>query len=167
MSTVTEQELQAIAVAPRVTKAQIDAKAALLTYRFEQPADTTSTFAHAYLGSFYLASGHSACVSKENYNQEIGERLARQQAETKAINKLWELEGYALHKQLNPGLGTTFKERLVFEQWELADRYGKLSAFISGEQFATLPEQDQVLLMKQQGIMAELHLVLTARLARV
>lgn len=95
---VTEQELAEKAVAPRVTKDQIDSLMDRVTYvTVQQPGDTTSTFVHAYLdGKFFLATGFSACVSKENFNADIGERLAKGNATKQAGNKLWELEGYRL-----------------------------------------------------------------------
>ncbi|MEB5475519.1 hypothetical protein I2F25_00380 [Acinetobacter pollinis] len=98
---VTEKELQEKSVAPRVTKEQIDALMDQVTYVVvRQPGDTTSTFVHAYLdGSFFLASGFSACMNKDNFNAEIGERLARSNAEKNAQNKLWELEGYRLFQK--------------------------------------------------------------------
>ena len=96
---VTEQELAEKAVAPRVTKDQIDALMDRVAYvTVQQPGDTTSTFVHAFLdGKFFLATGFSACVNKENFNADIGERLARSNAEKHAENKLWELEGYRLY----------------------------------------------------------------------
>ena len=95
---VTEQELAEKAVAPRVTKADIDALKERITYTTEQcPGGTTSTFVHAFLGGkFFLATGFSACVNAENFDADIGERLARSNAEKQAENKLWELEGYRL-----------------------------------------------------------------------
>ncbi|MDM1734526.1 hypothetical protein HX116_12035 [Acinetobacter towneri] len=95
---VTEQELADKAVAPRVTKADIDALKERITYTTEQcPGGTTSTFVHAFLdGKFFLATGFSACVNAENFDADIGERLARSNAEKHAENKLWELEGYRL-----------------------------------------------------------------------
>ncbi|WHP06935.1 Gp49 family protein [Acinetobacter corruptisaponis] len=96
---VTEQELAEKAVAPRVTKADIEALMQRVTYTIEQqPGGTTSTFVHAFLdGKFFLATGFSACVNAENFNVDIGERLARSNAEKHAENKLWELEGYRLY----------------------------------------------------------------------
>ncbi|EXI13957.1 phage family protein [Acinetobacter sp. 723929] len=83
---VTEQELAEKSVAPRVTKAQIDSLMERVTYTVEQrPGGTTSTFV-----------GFSACVNAENFDAEIGERMARGNAEKSAENKLWELEGYRL-----------------------------------------------------------------------
>ena len=87
--------------APRVTAEQIQARMNQIAWRYEQPDGTTSTFAHAFLGRFYLATGHSACVSPENFDAALGMKYAREQAEGKARDKLWELEGYALFKQLN------------------------------------------------------------------
>ena len=61
----------------------------------------TSTFCHAYLeGKFYLGTGHSACVSPENFNAEVGCRLAFKDMQGIATKKLWELEGYRLYTEL-------------------------------------------------------------------
>lgn len=89
-------------VAPRVTAEEVDAAFARIKYiTVHRPGDTTSTFVHAYLdGDFYLASGHSACVSAANYNPEIGERIAKGKAEYAARDKLWELMGFALRTKL-------------------------------------------------------------------
>lgn len=90
--------------APRVTPDEIEALMRRVVYAAHfRPLNTTSTHVHAYLdGRFYLASGHSACVSPENFNEEIGYEAARQNAEREARNKLWELEGYALFRSLHP-----------------------------------------------------------------
>lgn len=98
-----EQEVQAkgLNVAPRVTKERIDSLMARVTYTFDQPEGTTSTLAHAFLdGSFFLASGHSACISKENFNAELGRRMAQSKAEEAARDELWKLEGYTLRTLL-------------------------------------------------------------------
>ena len=97
---VTEQELAEKAVAPRVTKGQIEALMDRVAYvTVQQPGDTTSTFVHAYLdGKFFLATGFSGCVNKENFDAGIGLRLALSNAEKQAENKLWELEGYRLFR---------------------------------------------------------------------
>lgn len=86
----------------RVTLDQINALKARVHYVTElRPNGTTSTFVHAYLdGTFYLASGHSACVDPANFCPIKGENFAMKDAETKLTNKLWELEGYALYKSL-------------------------------------------------------------------
>lgn len=90
---------QAKATAPRVTPAEIAALMERVHYQVElRPAGSTSTFVHAFLdGRFYLGTGHSACVSPENYRQEIGTDIASRHARRIAEDKLWELEGYRLY----------------------------------------------------------------------
>lgn len=92
--------------APRITREHIEALRLKLHYVFEQPQGTTSTFCHVYLPGkegrmFYLATGTSACVSPENFNSSIGIDIARSKAGQLAADKLWELEGYALFKELD------------------------------------------------------------------
>ena len=87
--------------APRITTEQIDLLVSHIHYAIYQPPGTTSTFVHAYLdGKFFLATGDSACVSLENFNAELGYRMARDNAMALARTKLWELEGYRLYQQL-------------------------------------------------------------------
>ena len=89
------------ATAPRVTPSMIQALYERVGIKLHYQG--TSTFAHAFLdGKFYLASGHSACVSLENYRKDIGDAIAIGKASEAAIQKLWELEGYRLYTQLNP-----------------------------------------------------------------
>jgi hypothetical protein len=86
--------------AARVTPDDIDELMTRVVYTGEVAPGTTSTFIHAFLdGTFYLASGHSACVSPENFDAAIGAQIAKGNAQTKAREKLWELEGYALFKR--------------------------------------------------------------------
>ena len=89
-------------VAPRVTKADIDALMGRVVYTYDQrPNGSTTTFCHAFLdGSFFLATGMSAAVSAENFNAELGQDMATNKAFAAARDKLWELEGYRLHRSL-------------------------------------------------------------------
>jgi hypothetical protein len=98
-----EQEIQDKGLtAPRVTKADIDKLMSRIVYTYDvRPNGSTTTLAHAFLdGVFYLATGVSACVSVANFNEELGMKMAIGKAEKAAYDKLWELEGYALRKQL-------------------------------------------------------------------
>lgn len=97
-----EQEIQAKGLtAARVTAEHIDALMARVVYIGGRVGNTTSTVVHAFLdGNFLLASGHSACVSAENFDADLGAKMARSQAVTKACEALWLLEGYALRTRL-------------------------------------------------------------------
>ena len=98
-----EQEIQAKGLnAPRITPGHINDLMERVIFNIVVPEGTTSTFAHAYLdGKFHLATGHSACVSPENFNAEIGQKIALNKAEAMAKDKLWELEGYRLYACLH------------------------------------------------------------------
>ena len=95
-----EAQIQAKGLtAPRITPDKINALVGRISHVYE--VHGTSTFCHGFLdGEFLIASGHSACVSKENFDPVIGRNIAFKNMEAAAINKLWELEGYALRKQL-------------------------------------------------------------------
>lgn len=167
MSQVTEAQIAAIAnVAPRVTLPQIEALMQRVTYRFDNPAGTTSTFAHAYLDDkFYLATGHSASVSLENFNADLGQELAQGRARSAAVGRLWELEGYALFKALNQP-ATTHLERMELEQNVLAERMGKLQAFLDTQIYRDLPEEERDLLDEQLAAMALYNQALWSRILR-
>lgn len=102
--TQIEQEIQAKGLtAPRITPDTIKELMGRLEFVTHVPGGTTSTFVHAYLdGKFYLASGHSACVSIENFNAEIGYNIAHGKSIASAQDKLWELEGYRLFRSMQP-----------------------------------------------------------------
>jgi hypothetical protein len=62
------------------------------------------TICTAYLGNFSIARGFSAPVSAENYNQELGEKYAKENCVKELESKLWELMGFSLFKKINPDL---------------------------------------------------------------
>lgn len=152
---VTEQELAKKAVAPRVTKADIDALKDRITYTTEQcPGGTTSTFVHAFLdGKFFLATGFSACVNAENFDADIGERLARSNAEKHAENKLWELEGYRLFT--NTPQPNTPQERVIVERKDLSEKLDKLKEFLSKDQPKFIDDNHWYILGVQEKTMQQ------------
>lgn len=163
-----EQQIKAAgATGPRVTPDQIEALIKRVTYKSYVPEGTTSTFVHAFLDDkFLLATGFSACVDASNFRAHIGINAASKGLEQKAKDKLWELEGYALYKQLNPP-ATTFQERVKAEQAELVDRLEKLVNFIEHTPlFKQLPTEDQLLLQEQRAYMTDYAEVLQKRVAR-
>lgn len=98
-----EQEIQTKGLtAPRVTLERINELTKRIVYTYDvRPNGSTTTMAHAFLdGNFYLASGRSACVSMENFDEELGKSIAMSNAQAAAKDKLWELEGYALRSKL-------------------------------------------------------------------
>lgn len=104
-----EQEIQAKGLtAPRVTPADIEANISSEHYftaydgakyariTRDEPLDGESlkllTFCVLVLRNGFTVTGESACVSPENFDAEIGRKIARQNA----VQKIWPLMGYAL-----------------------------------------------------------------------
>lgn len=55
------------------------------------------TFCVLVLRNGFTVTGESACASPENFNAEIGRKIARENA----VNKVWSLMGYALREKLH------------------------------------------------------------------
>lgn len=54
------------------------------------------TFCVLVLNNGFTVTGESACASPENFDAELGQKIARQNA----INKIWPLMGYELKGKL-------------------------------------------------------------------
>ncbi len=110
-----EQEIQAKGLtAARVTKDHIEAMMARVVYLGGRVGMSTSTVVHAFIdGNFLLASGHSACVSAENFDADLGFRMAKDEAEAKARDQLWLLEGWALRSRLAQPAPSVVTDELV------------------------------------------------------
>lgn len=55
------------------------------------------TFCVLVLRNGFTVTGESACASPENFNAELGRKIARQNA----VQKIWPLEGYLLRERLH------------------------------------------------------------------
>lgn len=113
-----EQEIQAKGLtAPRITPADIEANIVsehyftaedgrLGAYRNNAdvyqgtttgyPALSLLTFCVLVLRNGFTVTGESACASPENFDAEIGRKIARQNA----VSKIWPLMGYELKSKL-------------------------------------------------------------------
>lgn len=99
-----EQKIQDLGLtAPRITQEQIEKLAERVQFVGGAFDGTTTTVIHAFLdGTFYLGSAHSACVSPENFNAELGMEIASKKLSAQVWDKLWELEGWRLYREMNP-----------------------------------------------------------------
>lgn len=80
--------------APRLTPEHIDKSIARAQYHVFEGSQLTVCC--LTLRNGFTVTGESACVSPENFDEEIG----RQIAYDKARSKIWELEGYLLRQRL-------------------------------------------------------------------
>lgn len=106
-----EQEIQAKGLtAPRVTPADVEANIAGEHYftaangvaavggtvHSDDDHLRLLTFCVLVLRNGFTVTGESACASPENFDAEIGRKIAR----ANAVQKIWPLMGYALKEQL-------------------------------------------------------------------
>lgn len=112
----------------------------------------------------FTVTGESACADPSMFNEEIGQRIAADNAK----KKIWPLMGYALKQELYlAGEGTTFQDRVRAEERELSDKHAKLEAFIGGsEQYDRLSVTEQTDLREQEVAMKEYLGVLRRRISR-
>lgn len=90
-----EKEIQAKGLnAPRLNPAHIDAQ--ILTEQYYVFPGTTLTVCALTLKNGFHVVGESAAASPENFDQEIGRKISRDNAR----NKIWVLEGYLLRSKL-------------------------------------------------------------------
>ncbi|HCU2081801.1 TPA: Gp49 family protein [Pseudomonas aeruginosa] len=91
-----EQEIQAKGLnAPRLTPDLIDA--AIVNAAYHIFPGTTVTVCCLTLRNGFTVIGESACASPENFDEELGRKIARDNAR----NKIWQLEGYLLRQRLH------------------------------------------------------------------
>ena len=114
-----EQEIQAKGLtAPRITPSDIEENiqsehyftaqdGVLGAYKNNDDVHQGSTTGHVslrlltfcvlVLENGFTVTGESACASPENFDAEIGRKIARQNA----VQKIWPLMGYSLRSQLS------------------------------------------------------------------
>lgn len=126
------------------------------------------TFCVLVLRNGFTVTGESACASPENFDAEIGRKIARDNA----VNKVWMLEGYLLKDRLSntppPAPASTMpphQQRVIDERAELAEKSAKLAAFIGTPIYCGLPSDEQARLAHQFGIMESYCDVLAERIA--
>lgn len=64
------------------------------------PALECLTICVLVLRNGYIVTGESACASPENFNEQLGHKIARDNAR----NKIWALEGYLLKERLHDSM---------------------------------------------------------------
>lgn len=127
---------------------------------------TTLVEAKTINGFDYIES--SACVSKENYNSEIGANICM----NKIIDKIWEHLGFVLSWAKNGinrdiDFAPSYVERMQEELNDLKERIRKLNNFIEfNEVFGELDDESKNALKEQCDVMNKYKNILNERLNR-
>ncbi len=92
---IEEEIIKKGLTAPRITPERIEQ--VIISEQYHVFAGTTFTACLLTLENGYTVLGESACASPENFNAELGRKIARDNAK----NKIWQLEGYLLRQHLS------------------------------------------------------------------
>lgn len=186
-----EQEIQAKGkTAPRVTPADIEAaidgefsftvgNAARALNCPVSVATDLLTICVLTLRNGFTVTGESACASLENFDAEIGRKIAR----GNAAQKIWMLEGYLLKQRLHDEAceyallhgevaetapASTLpphQQRVIDERTELDDKLSKLVGFFSSPLFEKLPGAEKARMRTQAALMGTYSEILAERIA--
>jgi hypothetical protein len=216
-----EQDIQAAGanVAPRITPADVEANIASEHYftagqanglvlagpaalpgglSREQASPTALdllTFCVLVLRNGFTVTGESACASPENFDAEIGRKIAR----ANAVQKIWPLMGYELrsklaghiairtttradapqvrrqeqapptpdHSEESDAIYQPYQLRMISERLDLEAKLRKLDIFIrTNEAFDALPPEEKLDLVEQHYCMGRYSEMLARRIAR-
>ena len=122
--------------------------------------DKPCTYVTVRMKNGFTLRESTTCVDPANYNEEIGKEICLQKIE----DKVWFLLGYALQDK-HP-INQTFKDRLLIERQDLAERFSKLCAFVDTPKFEEVvkDEHQRDLLLQQRDYMGEYLNVLNQRI---
>ena len=78
----------------KITSSRLDDAIAKVNYF--RVDDTNCIICNITLDNGFTVRGESTCVSRENFDKELGEKIAYDNAR----NKLWEFMGFLLHEEI-------------------------------------------------------------------
>ena len=164
MTSVTETELKAHQEKIGGKRETLDAlKANIVKEEFHIFPGSQLTVCVLTLQNGFTVTGESACADPAMFNAEIGQKIARENAE----RKIWPLMGYALKEEMMRNASTDFRERVKAEARQLQQNIAKLDAFINGNvQFGRLSVDERYDLLEQNVAMKGYYGVLMRRISR-
>ena len=164
MTSVTETELKAHQEKIGGKRVTLDAlKANIVKEEFHVFPGSQLTVCVLTLQNGFTVTGESACADPAMFNAEIGQKIARENAE----RKIWPLMGYALKEEMMRNASTDFRERVKAEARQLQQNIAKLDAFINGNvQFGRLSVDERYDLLEQNVAMKGYYGVLMRRISR-
>lgn len=94
-----EQEIQEKGLtAPRLSPAMIDD--VIVKAQYHVFDDSCLTVCCLTLKNGFTTIGYSACASPENFDEELGRKISRENAR----EQIWMLEGYLLKQRISEGM---------------------------------------------------------------
>lgn len=176
MNTI-EQELQAKSTAPRITPADIEANIASEYYFTAEdgacgaedfapgperhPSLALLTFCVLVLRNGFTVTGTSAVASPQNFDADIGKRIAREDA----VRQVWPMMGYELRSRLAAQQEPQgWLDRVKQEAEDLSEKLDKLQAFLNSADAGKVGETQLKLMREQYGHMVYYYNALADRI---
>jgi len=168
-----EKEIQEKGLtAPRITPEHIESILSRSIAAYHVFDGSQLTVCCLTLPNGFTLTGESACASPENFDEEIGRKIALKQA----ADKLWMLEGYVLKQRLyetasiSPPLDgsdmPTWQESVLYEKEELAAKLDKLTKFLYSDDSNEVAPVELDLLNMQKDYMTNYVAILDARIVK-
>jgi len=157
-----EAEVQAKGLtAPRVRLADIeDAIERIDIVKHVSTSGQVLRWAVLNMRNGFAITGRPSCsVSPENDNEELGKKIATDNA----ISEAWALLGYELKSKL-AATPKDFRDRVRLEKSELDEKREALAAFFGTSTFAALPGAEQARLREQLDAMRDYSRILLERI---
>lgn len=98
MNDIEEEIVKKGLTSPRITPERLEE--VIVSEQYYVFPNTTFTSCLLTLENGYTVHGESACASPENFNADLGRKIARENAK----NKIWALEGYLLRQYISRGI---------------------------------------------------------------
>lgn len=116
--------------------------------------------------SGFTVEGQSACVSKANYNEEMGKKFSRE----RALERVWMVLGFELARKLERvrmKAHESFADRLKREYAELVLKIESLTNWIDTPSYFNLSIEEQEDQKEQLVLMRQYCMILDKRMARL
>lgn len=120
----------------------------------------TGTFCYITLVNGYTVTGESFCIDPSIFNEEMGKKVAYENA----FNQLWGILGYVEKERWFNETQRSVKERVACELADLDENRTKLAALLEKDQPAFISDKQWDLLHKQADAMTAYAMTLQERL---
>ncbi|MEE3700053.1 Gp49 family protein [Mannheimia haemolytica] len=120
----------------------------------------TGMLAVITLQNGYTVTGESGCIDPAIFNEEIGQKVAYENA----FNKLWQILGYGVKQKWYEETQLTWLERVRIELAELYEKRSKLKAMLQKDKPEFVLQIQWDLMHKQYEAMSKYILILAERM---
>lgn len=108
----------------------------------------------------YTVTGEGSCIDPAIFDEEIGKKVAYENA----FEKLWAILGYGVKQKWHEATNLSWLDRVRIELTELDEKRSKLALMLEKGKPDFVSEKQWELMTKQNDVMAAYALILTERI---